>query len=205
MIKEIKHDLLKFSLIMRHQAHTAAGEKFEDFLEIEHVRSDDDGLAVRCRFKDIVAADLDEVAASGRKAIIFSQWVATLENLAGRLKHLRPGLYHGGVPSKHRDGVLEVAGYQLSAALARGLQGLQLSAADLAGRLGDVHCIEIGRRDPLHVSAALEQVVAQLTASGVRATAEALLGDAFWGATEIVTNDVVVATTAQHFAARLIS
>jgi len=104
-----------------------------------------------------------------------------------------------------RDGVLEVAGYQLSAALARGLQGLQLSAADLAGRLGDVHCIEIGRRDPLHVSAALEQVVAQLTASGVRATAEALLGDAFWGATEIVTNDVVVATTAQHFAARLIS
>ena len=63
MIKEIKHDLLKFSLIMRHQAHTAAGEKFEDFLEIEHVLSDDDGLAVRCRFKDIVAADLDEASA----------------------------------------------------------------------------------------------------------------------------------------------
>ncbi len=54
-----------------------------------------------------LAADLDEVAASGRKAIIFSQWVTTLERLAERLKSLRPSQYHGQVPPKHRDAVLE--------------------------------------------------------------------------------------------------
>jgi len=54
-----------------------------------------------------LAADLDEVAASGRKAIIFSQWVGTLETLSGRLSHLSPLVYHGRVPAAQRDDVLE--------------------------------------------------------------------------------------------------
>ncbi len=37
-----------------------------------------------------LAADLEEVAASGRKAIVFSQWVDTLETLAGRLGAFAP-------------------------------------------------------------------------------------------------------------------
>jgi SNF2 family DNA or RNA helicase len=53
-----------------------------------------------------LSADLDEVAASGRKAIIFSQWVSTLQTLAARLKHLRPLEYHGQVPPRDRDAVL---------------------------------------------------------------------------------------------------
>ncbi len=51
-------------------------------------------------------ADLDEVAASGRKAIVFSQWVDTLKVLRERLARFRPLEYHGRVPAGQRDGVL---------------------------------------------------------------------------------------------------
>jgi SNF2 family DNA or RNA helicase len=54
-----------------------------------------------------LAADLDEVAASGQKAIIFSQWVGTLETLAGRLREFGVCQYHGKVPSNKRDLVIE--------------------------------------------------------------------------------------------------
>lgn len=52
-------------------------------------------------------ADMEEVAASGHKAIIFSQWVETLQFLAQRLERYHPLQYHGRVPSKQRDGVIE--------------------------------------------------------------------------------------------------
>jgi SNF2 family DNA or RNA helicase len=55
-----------------------------------------------------LAADLDEVAASGRKAIVFSQWVTTLELLAARLDPLlKPLLYHGRVAHGQRDRILD--------------------------------------------------------------------------------------------------
>jgi SNF2 family DNA or RNA helicase len=55
-----------------------------------------------------LAADLDEVALSGRKAIVFSQWVTTLERLAARLDPvLRPLLYHGRVAARQRERVLD--------------------------------------------------------------------------------------------------
>ena len=55
-----------------------------------------------------LAADLDEVAASGRKAIVFSQWVTTLETLAQTTwPHFEPLVYHGRVPPRQRDAVLE--------------------------------------------------------------------------------------------------
>ncbi|MCL2347751.1 MAG: DEAD/DEAH box helicase [Planctomycetaceae bacterium] len=52
-------------------------------------------------------ADLEEVAASGRKAIIFSQWVETLTTLKDRLVRFHPVEYHGKVPSKQRDDVIK--------------------------------------------------------------------------------------------------
>lgn len=52
-------------------------------------------------------ADLEEVVAGGRKALIFSQWVETLEKLGERLGHLNPLYYHGQIPSSKRDGVLK--------------------------------------------------------------------------------------------------
>lgn len=56
---------------------------------------------------DQLVADLDEVAASGRKAIIFSQWVEPLEFLAEALAAVGPLQYHGRVPQKERQPVLD--------------------------------------------------------------------------------------------------
>jgi SNF2 family DNA or RNA helicase len=52
-------------------------------------------------------ADLAEVAASGRKAIIFSQWVEPLEVLARALEPFGPLLYHGKVPHRDRQPTLD--------------------------------------------------------------------------------------------------
>ncbi len=52
-------------------------------------------------------ADLEEVAASGQKAIIFSQWVHCLDRLKERLQRFGTLEYHGRIPSKQRDGVID--------------------------------------------------------------------------------------------------
>lgn len=52
-------------------------------------------------------ADLTEVADSGRKAIVFSQWVEPLEVLARELAALGPLQFHGKVPSRERQAVLD--------------------------------------------------------------------------------------------------
>ena len=51
-------------------------------------------------------AGLSEVAASGQKAIVFSQWVKTIEQMKGPLQKYKPLEYHGKIPSKRRDGIL---------------------------------------------------------------------------------------------------
>ena len=51
-------------------------------------------------------ADLEEVAASGRKAIVFSQWVQTLQHLSRSLRRFGPLEYHGKIPAGRRDAVL---------------------------------------------------------------------------------------------------
>jgi len=57
--------------------------------------------------RDRLVADLEECAASGRKAIVFSQWVQTIETLAESLQQFGPAQYHGKIPHNRRDGVLE--------------------------------------------------------------------------------------------------
>ena len=52
-------------------------------------------------------ANLAEVAESGRKAIIFSQWVEPLETLAQALREFGPLQYHGKVPHKDREPILD--------------------------------------------------------------------------------------------------
>ncbi len=79
---------------------------FELILRLKQICNFDPATGESSKFERL-AADLDEVAASGRKAIIFSQWVTSLETLGARLAPLGPLLYHGGVPSRQRDGVIE--------------------------------------------------------------------------------------------------
>jgi SNF2 family DNA or RNA helicase len=52
-------------------------------------------------------ADVAEVAESGRKAIVFSQWVEPLEVLARVLEPFGPLLYHGKVPHRDRQPTLD--------------------------------------------------------------------------------------------------
>ena len=56
---------------------------------------------------DRLSADLEEVVQSGQKAIVFSQWVHSLRWLAQRLARFHPLEYHGQVPAKQRDGVIQ--------------------------------------------------------------------------------------------------
>ena len=56
---------------------------------------------------DQLKADMEEVAASGRKAIVFSQWVEPLGTLAEALAEYNPLQYHGRIPQAERTPVLD--------------------------------------------------------------------------------------------------
>ena len=52
-------------------------------------------------------ADLGEVAASGHKAIIFSQWVQSLYQIRDGLPDMGVLEYHGKIPSRQRDAIID--------------------------------------------------------------------------------------------------
>lgn len=60
---------------------------------------------------DRLAAEMEEITESGKKAILFSQWTRTLDWLRDELKKRLPQcgtlIYHGGVPSKKREPILK--------------------------------------------------------------------------------------------------
>lgn len=55
---------------------------------------------------DRLVADMEEISASGGKAILFSQWTKTIDWLAERTKKFGCLVYHGGVPTKQREPIL---------------------------------------------------------------------------------------------------
>ena len=66
-----------------------------------------DPLTQKSTKVDRLQADLEEVAASGQKAIVFSQWVNTIEKISGSVSKFNPLEYHGRIPSKQRDPILD--------------------------------------------------------------------------------------------------
>lgn len=56
---------------------------------------------------DRLEADMEEIAASGHKAILFSQWVNTLDVLKERLGRFGILEYHGRIPHRQREGVIQ--------------------------------------------------------------------------------------------------
>ena len=79
---------------------------FELVLRLKQICNFD--TATRASAKtDCLAAELEEVQASGRKAIVFSQWVQTLSRLRERLKRFGPLEYHGGMSTAARDDAIE--------------------------------------------------------------------------------------------------
>lgn len=79
---------------------------FELVLRLKQICNFDPATGASSKLERL-QADLAEVAASGQKAIVFSQWVKTIEQLRGPLQAYRPLEYHGKIPSKRRDGILQ--------------------------------------------------------------------------------------------------
>ncbi len=51
-------------------------------------------------------ADMEEIAACGGKAILFSQWTGCIDWLVARLARFNPLVYHGKIPTHKREPVL---------------------------------------------------------------------------------------------------
>jgi SNF2 family DNA or RNA helicase len=79
---------------------------FELVMRLKQICNFDPRSGHSAKLEQLVA-DLAEVAASGRKAIVFSQWVGPLEKIAAALRPYGPLLYHGQVPHRDRQGVLD--------------------------------------------------------------------------------------------------
>jgi SNF2 family DNA or RNA helicase len=78
---------------------------FELVLRLKQICNFDPATGTSAKLERL-AADLEEITASGQKALVFSQWVSTLDELSRRLADFCPLAYHGGVPSKRRDDVI---------------------------------------------------------------------------------------------------
>ena len=74
---------------------------FELVLRLKQICNFDPATGASAKLERL-EADLEEVAASGQKAIVFSQWVTTLETLGERLAKYNPLFYHGGIASNKR-------------------------------------------------------------------------------------------------------
>ena len=79
---------------------------FELVLRLKQICNFESVSGASAKF-DRLEADLEECAASGRKAIVFSQWVDTIVKLRARLDRFGPLEYHGRVASGRRDAVIE--------------------------------------------------------------------------------------------------
>jgi SNF2 family DNA or RNA helicase len=79
---------------------------FELVLRLKQICNFDPPTGASTKFERL-EANLEEIAGSGRKAIVFSQWVVTLQRLAEQLDRFGPLEYHGRVPQNRRDGVIE--------------------------------------------------------------------------------------------------
>jgi SNF2 family DNA or RNA helicase len=79
---------------------------FELVLRLKQICNFDPATGASAKL-DRLEGDLEECAASGRKAIVFSQWVRSLERLSGRLARFGPLEFHGRIPTTRRDAVLQ--------------------------------------------------------------------------------------------------
>ncbi|GAA5505263.1 DEAD/DEAH box helicase [Novipirellula caenicola] len=91
-------------------------EKLDEMLTIQHVFELVLRLKQICNFDPVsgsstklerLVADMEEVAASGKKAIVFSQWVNSIDQMKPALEKFGPLEYHGRVPHKQREGVID--------------------------------------------------------------------------------------------------
>jgi SNF2 family DNA or RNA helicase len=78
---------------------------FELVLRLKQICNFDPATGASAKLERLLA-DLEEIVPSGRKALVFSQWVGTLRRLARALRHYGAMEYHGQLPPAARDEVL---------------------------------------------------------------------------------------------------
>lgn len=78
---------------------------FELVLRLKQICNADPLTGESCKLERLVA-DMEEIAASGGKAILFSQWTKTLDWLQERTKQFGCLTYHGGIPTAKREPIL---------------------------------------------------------------------------------------------------
>jgi SNF2 family DNA or RNA helicase len=78
---------------------------FELVLRLKQICNFDTLTGASCKLERL-EADLEEVAESDRKAIVFSQWVGTIQRLSKALQRFGPLEYHGQIPSSKRDEIV---------------------------------------------------------------------------------------------------
>jgi len=79
---------------------------FELILRLKQICNFDPATGASAKLERL-RVDLNECAASGQKAIVFSQWVDSLVQLRGALADLNPLEYHGRIGAGCRDAVLD--------------------------------------------------------------------------------------------------
>ncbi len=79
---------------------------FELVLRLKQICNADPATGASSKI-DRLEADMEEIAASGHKAILFSQWVNTLDTLKERLGRFGILEYHGRIPHRQREGVIQ--------------------------------------------------------------------------------------------------
>ena len=79
---------------------------FELVLRLKQITNFDPLTGESAKF-DRLFAEMEEISASGGKAILFSQWVRCIDWLDERLKQFGTLVYHGGIPSKKREPILK--------------------------------------------------------------------------------------------------
>ncbi|MFM8476330.1 MAG: DEAD/DEAH box helicase [Planctomycetaceae bacterium] len=78
---------------------------FELVLRLKQIANFDPLTGESAKLERLMA-DMEEISASGGKAILFSQWTKTIDWLEPRLQAFNPLVYHGGVPLKQREPIL---------------------------------------------------------------------------------------------------
>jgi SNF2 family DNA or RNA helicase len=78
---------------------------FELVLRLKQI-SNYDPLTQESAKLERLCADMEEISASGGKAILFSQWTKTIDWIADRTKDYGRLIYHGGVPTAKREPIL---------------------------------------------------------------------------------------------------
>ncbi|WP_164102062.1 DEAD/DEAH box helicase [Candidatus Laterigemmans baculatus] len=79
---------------------------FELVLRLKQICNFDPVTGASSKLERLVA-DMEEIAASGHKAIVFSQWVNSIDQMRPALERFNPVEYHGRIPHKKRDGVID--------------------------------------------------------------------------------------------------